>query len=494
VNPKISGLWDRFEASVLNDKAYDNPYADVDLSVRYTRPDGSTIDFWGFYDGDGTWRIRCMPDQLGRWEYDAIFSDGSLGASGAFACEPSDIPGMISLDETNPVWFGYKGGGHVLIRSLHVGDRFFADADNPATGEAWDPSRRTAFLDWAQEQRYNMLSVASHYLNRDKEGRGLGWRTPDLWDAQTQTPNCGEYRRMEAVLDDLASRKMLVYPFAGFFGRDSDYPTDPAGEDLYIRYTLARLGAYWNLLFVVGGPEPLLRKWPYLTGDDVDRLGRKIGSLDAFGHVLSAHNPTGDDAFGDAAWTSYTILQGPKTTDRGELSVGVLKNHHPSKPLYAQETLWPGNKFHPPYTDADIRKNGYVLMMSAAALNLGDMDGDSSSGFSGTLDLSLKVQSRHDIIKQVWDLFETLAFHRMIPRQELVDNGYCLADTGREYLVYLEEGGTVNVTVEEGDYLVEWINAQAPSDVRKDAPTSTGENLTSPTDGDDWLVHLERSE
>ena len=37
-------------------------------------------------------------------------------------------------------------------------------------------------------------------------------------------------------------------------------------------------------------------------------------------------------------------------------------------------------------------------MMSAAALNFGDMNGDSSSGFSGTLNLADKIQSRHDII------------------------------------------------------------------------------------------------
>ena len=83
------------------------------------------------------------------------------------------------------------------------------------------------------------------------------------------------------------------------------------------------------------------------------------------------YNPTGDDPFKDMDWTSYGILQDPKTTDREKLSRGLLRNHHPAKPLYAQETLWPGNKYHPQYTADDIRKNAYVMMMSAAAINVG---------------------------------------------------------------------------------------------------------------------------
>ena len=45
----------------------------------------------------------------------------------------------------------------------------------------WPQERRVAFFDWVEAQGYNMLSVASHYLNRESEGRGEGWDTPDLW-------------------------------------------------------------------------------------------------------------------------------------------------------------------------------------------------------------------------------------------------------------------------------------------------------------------------
>jgi hypothetical protein len=130
------GQWERFEASVVNRKDYADPYRDVALNVVCTRPDSSTVKLWGFYDGGGIWKLRVMPDQTGDWAYEASFSDGSPSVKGSFKCGVSELPGMISRDETNPVWFGYRGGKHTLVRALHVGDRFFA-ANWPARDPAF---------------------------------------------------------------------------------------------------------------------------------------------------------------------------------------------------------------------------------------------------------------------------------------------------------------------------------------------------------------------
>ncbi len=477
------GQWDRFEVAVRNAKKYADPYRDVTLNVSFTRPDGDKVDFWGFYDGGSMWRVRFMPDRLGVWRYSATFSDGSRGASGSFTCVASDLPGMISRDEHNPLWFGYKGGRHLLVRSFHVGDRFFA--------QNWPDAERKTFLDWAQQQGYNTLSIASHYLNRNAEGRGRGWETPALWPL-----NAAEYQRMERALDDLARRRFVVFPFAGFLGRASNFPREPKEQELYLRYTLARLGAYWNLMLNVGGPEPELKNNAYMTREEINRAGALIRRLDVFGHLLSVHTPTGDNPFRNESWLSYATLQGPKAFDRRELSAGLLDNHA-GKPLYAQETLWSGNytvtrRHGRDYTDDDIRKNAYVVVMSAAALNFADNRGDSSTGFSGTLKLEDRAQARHDIIRMVWDFFETIPFYRLSPRQDLVTSGFCLAEEGREYLIYLESGGSVSVKIKPAHlsgYAVKWINARETKDARDGGSTTTGENLQAPGDGD-WLLRL----
>jgi len=280
-----------------------------------------------------------------------------------------------------------------------------------------------------------------------------------------------------------------VFPFAGFFGRDSNYPTKAGDQSLYIKYTLARIGCYWNVMFNLAGPEPRLGNRGFL-GDGLDRLGGEISRLDPFGHLLSVHNRTGNDEFAQKFFTSYITLQGPKTTDRGKLGSDLLKNLHVSKPLYAQETLWANNKHHPKYTLADLRKNAYVLMVCGASLNFAENNGNSSSGFSGSMELSERDQRVHDAVKSVWDFFGTLPFYEMSPAPGVADNGFCLARPGRRYLVYLPSGGSVNVSVSEGSYKVIWIDAHNPSHRYDAGATTDGSNLAPPADGDDWLVHL----
>ena len=472
--------WGRFETSVENATSFRDPYKDVTLNVTYESPDGRSVNFWGFYDGRRTWKMRFMPDRIGTWKYHAAFSDGSDGVSGTFECVPSDIPGMIGADEANPMWFGYKGGRHVLIRSFHVGDRFFA--------RNWPDENRKTFLDWVQGQGYNMLSVASHYLNRDAKDRGRGWQTPDLWPL-----NAAEYQKMEAIMDDLARRRIMIYPFAGFFGQSSDFPTDHEEQTRYVKYVLARLGPYWNVLFNVAGPEPVLKPSAFqnaMKAADIIRLGRQIRELDVFGHLISVHNPSGDDPFKDEDWLSFVTLQGWKDTDLSQISRGMLKNHHEAKPLYAQEVLWPGNMYHKIRSEADIRKKSFVLLMSAAAINYADMDGNSSTGFSGSMELSDRKQAGHDVVRKVWDFFETIPFCQMRPDQQNVDRGFCLSREGQYYLVYLPDGGSVNVSLKTGRYNVTWINAQNTSDRRSAGTAEGGKNLSVPNEGDDWLLFL----
>ena len=108
------------------------------------------------------------------------------------------------------------------------------------------------------------------------------------------------------------------------------------------------------------------------------------------------------------------------------------------------------------------------------------------------MDFADKIQARHDIIKKVWDYFESEPFWRMSPHQDLVStNAWCLAERGREYLVYLQQTGTASIAVSNGPYRGEWINAQNTADRRPAPMTTNGANLTSPSDGDDWLAHLE---
>lgn len=486
--PRQIPLYGFFEGVLEHSQVFADPYRDVTLNVRYSRPDGSQLSFWGFYDGGQTWRFRVYADQPGLWKYEATMSDGSAVRKGEFrVTETSDLPGMITVHRPNPIWFGFAGGKPLLVRGLHVGDRFFA--------ANWPDSARKRFLDWAQANRYNFLSIASHFLNRDEEGRGRGWDTPKLWPL-----DAAEYRKMEGVLNELARRRIVVWGFAGFFGQKSKYPRDPLDQELYIRYTLARLAPMWHLLWNVAGPEPNLPgELRWMSDEEVTRLGRLIASLDPWKHPISVHNRTGDDPFRDSDWTTYGVLQGPKTANPATLSRGLLESRHPAKPLLAQETLWSRNTYHlrslnRDYTDEEIRRNAWVIQMSAAGLVFADNDGHSSTGFTGTMDPADAHPTRHAILRKIWDFMETVPFAEMRPAQELVTSGYALAGD-RTLLVYLPEGGVVGLRGAWADKAAavsqaNWVNARDPTQ-RQPARRDAGGVFVAP-DKEDWLLLLQQ--
>jgi len=440
--PPTINQWALFESQVLHPTPPTDKLRGVELVTEFTAPDGKVTKFWGFYSEANRWRFRFSPDQTGRWRYAARFSDGAAEATGEFECAPADLPGPLTRWPENPVWFATAAGGPVVVRSFHVGDRFFAENTSPVM--------RAAFLDWVQSSGYNLLSIASHYLNRNSPGRGQGWRTPQLWDNTLKSVRPGDYDKAEAILDDLRARRLYVYPFAGFIGRHSEFPAEPADQEVYIRYTLARFAPYWNVLLNVSGPEPLWKPEGYyncMPFVEVNRLGELIHRLDPFDRLLSVHNASGDDPFRFAAWGSYSTLQGgpaEKSDNYQALHNFIFRNHTGDRPIYAQEVLWPGNYLHGGLTPDQVRRKALVMLFAASHINFADMNGDSSTGYSGTLDPTDRHPEMHAAAKSAWDFFAKIPFGRLHPTWDVARRGVCLAEDGREYWVYLVKGGSTD--------------------------------------------------
>lgn len=477
------GIWSKFEKDIISEKNYSNPFIQTELIAEFIRPNQTTLRVNGFYNGLNVWKFRVMPDQIGKWKYIARFSDDQgREMSGTFQCVPSDVPGLISADESNPVWFGFKGGKHVLIRSFHVGDRFF--------GSNWPDDNRKKFLDWLAENKYNTISVASYLLNRNDDNRGKGWTTPNLWNSEKQQPNPMEYAKMEKILDELAARKIILFPFAGFFGQKANWPRDSLHQDIYIKYTIARLGAYWNTLYNVAGPEPLYKNVKQFSKNQVDKLGKMISVQNTQGHLLTVHNEKNQNPFINSIWASYQCLQGPTTLSLDSLYNGLISRRNMHQPLLAQEVLWYGNIYQQTYTDEQLRKNAITIIMAGAALNFADNAGTSSTGFSGTLNIAERHQDKHEIIKRVWDFFESIPYYNLTPSKNLCSNGFCLAKDGQIYLIYMPAGGEVTVNTRRGVYSGLWIKGSDTKN-RISFRTTDGQYLEAPSK-DDWFLYLQR--
>ena len=75
--------WSVFEL-LLNGPTNGNPFLDVKFSARFTQGTNA-VKANGFYDGDGIYRVRFMPEQIGEWKYKTTSNVRKLnGKTGEF--------------------------------------------------------------------------------------------------------------------------------------------------------------------------------------------------------------------------------------------------------------------------------------------------------------------------------------------------------------------------------------------------------------------------
>jgi len=83
--------WDIFELALAG-PSEGNPYLGIVLDATFSQG-GTTLRVPGFYDGDGTYRIRFMPPTEGEWRFRTSSGTAVLdGKTGSFVAGPA-LPG-----------------------------------------------------------------------------------------------------------------------------------------------------------------------------------------------------------------------------------------------------------------------------------------------------------------------------------------------------------------------------------------------------------------
>ena len=68
---KLVPRWQPCDFSFRADQKLDNPFS-VAFAAEATGPGGIRLRIPGFYDGDGTWKVRLSPTIEGDWLYDRV--------------------------------------------------------------------------------------------------------------------------------------------------------------------------------------------------------------------------------------------------------------------------------------------------------------------------------------------------------------------------------------------------------------------------------------
>ncbi|MEV0614278.1 DUF5060 domain-containing protein [Nonomuraea sp. NPDC050404] len=257
-----------------------NPFAEVHLSARFQFRN-RIVEAEGFYDGEGVYRVRFMPDAVGPWSYTTVSNVTELdGHKGGFEAVPPG-PGNHGPVRTKGIDFAYADGTPYLPFGT--------------TAYHWthdmDEERERQTLRTLAASPFNKLRMCVLPTGpmRPPEVPFAG-QDPDGLDKTRFNPVF--FRHLEARVKDLLDLGIeadiiLFHPYDfGVRGiQDMGWETDHA----FLRYTIARLAAYRNVWWSAANEYDFNKS---KTVRDWDDILRAIVRLDPYERLRSIHNGT----------------------------------------------------------------------------------------------------------------------------------------------------------------------------------------------------------
>jgi hypothetical protein len=303
-----------------------NPFIDVKLSAEFKQR-GRVFKPEGFYDGNGVYRIRFMPDALGEWTYVTKSNRRELnGKTGKFTCvKPSpDNHGPVRVHKT---WhFAYADG----TPYFQIGTTCYAWAHQ---GNAMEEQTLATLKDAPFNKMRMCVFPKSYSYNKNEpefypfEGRPL-----KDWDYSRFNPEF--FRHFEKRIGDLLALGIeadliLFHPYDRWGYAKMDSETD----DRYLRYIVARLAAYRNVWWSFANEYDLMKS---KTMADWDRFFQIVQKYDPYQRLRGIHNCRG---FYDhnKPWVTHASIQS------SDLASGIEWRNKYNKPIVFDECKYEGN-------------------------------------------------------------------------------------------------------------------------------------------------------
>ncbi len=285
--------WGVFEAAFPG-PATGNPFVEVQFGARFTFGH-RTVEVAGFYDGDGTYKVRFSPDTAGQWSYETSSNVKELtGQSGGFSCTAA------------------AGGDHGPVLTAHNFHFQYADATpyfpfgttcysygfigEPYAGETLKNLREAGFnkvrICLLPKPLGKLQPVAMPY---ERVGEALPPGAENLADSSTSKEQFDLARfnpayfqqfelRVQALMEaGIEADVILFHPYDAWGFK----AMGPEADDRYLRYAVARLSAYRNVWWSIANEYDLVRS---KTMADWDRFFRIVQESDPHSRLRSIHH------------------------------------------------------------------------------------------------------------------------------------------------------------------------------------------------------------
>ncbi len=317
--------WGIYEI-VLHGPQEGNPFKDVSLGANFHN-DRIEVRVVGFYDGQGIYRIRFMPENEGKWHYVTWSNAKELnGRKGEFVCTKPGEGNHGPVRVRNVRYFGYADGtpyfqiGTTCYAWTHQGDDMEEQTLETLSTSPFNKIRMCIF---PKDYAYNKNEPFYYPF----EGQPLR-----DWDFTRFNPEFWRHFEKRVLdLQELGIEADIIlfhtYDRWGFEEMDAE------SDDRYIRYAVARLGTFRNVWWSMANEYDFM---PAKKESDWDHFFQIIRDSDPYQHLRGIHN--------GSRWYDHTkpwVTHGSLQTS--DMAGGIRYGQKYQKPVIYDECRYEGN-------------------------------------------------------------------------------------------------------------------------------------------------------
>ena len=427
--------WFPFEITRTSKKKYRNPFTDLEVWATFVAPSKKTYRLPGFFDGEGRWKVRFSPPEPGTWTYTMESKDPAIAGPGQFSCTKSDDRGLLGVDPKFPRHFLWANG-----------ERFFSHGYTSYWLLGYGPGDQNTLLDYYAAGRFNCITFALAFNHTRPWQTG----TPSLsflpWvvDPETERINfrrfdLKQWAAVDRLMKQLRARKLVAQPhlllenqpYMGAFSQTA------GAESLYFTYAIARLAAFPNLRWNVMRRYQNFRRQSW-----AEATGTFFKKTDPYLHLVSVHETTLPERF----WCDFASFDLRGRATRTSERLNNLYKASPNFPFVCNLG------YEGPRSVAALRDHAWAVVAAGGYYSYG----------SRYTRVPPRREKTPRYLHGLYEFMTTqqIPYWRMVPRNDLVNRGFCLADAGRFYLIYLPGGGEFEINVAEAgkEIAFSWAN------------------------------------
>ncbi len=486
------GKWKRFETAFNNNSWSGNPF-DLEFRGTFTHASsGRTLQQWGFYAGNNTWKIYFMPDRLGEWTFQTQSTDSDLnGRTGSFNCVDSGLPGLLQGDGKHwkladgpcdyPIlWEAVKPGEPWAWRTRSATDPVFIQINNFArdvVGARVIGGNVLVFnnIGWASSYPQNALA---YVIGQEGDYFNL-----TFWD------------RLNAKLDITRDSGMGVYIM--FFSDDEHTPdvygitAQSQAEYRLFKYAIARLACYPIVIWDSG-----IDISEYRSDNWIEWFVSWIKNNDPWKHPIDSRSGGGSGGVHPSIATYYSYgFTGDGDSDIPSRSDLITDFNNSSVPIAYTDHWRPyiprGNWGHDAIRRVLWRVGLSGAMCTYIDYNTGTPD-QAGVELGGEYVGNASRFFRNDLVNGV-ELFS--------PRDHRIN--YCSQGTkgvdvimssvaAEEFVLYTRYGGNVSIDMSNatGNFNVSWYNPRTGDYQNASTVTGGGSRSFSAPGSGDYVLHI----